>query len=102
LPQANDVGADRAGGACATHREHTRFPIPGEEQHAATDDFPGVLRAADLVGQLADINYLRKTAALFHEFHETGTSKLLKYSSAADLRANYPRFFLESRKPLCR
>jgi hypothetical protein len=50
----------------------------------------------------ADINYLRKTAALFHEFHETGTSKLLKYSSAADLRANYPRFFLESRKPLCR
>src|SRR6478672_5494505 len=73
--------------------EHTRFPVPEEEQHAPTDDFPGLLRAADLIGQLADINYLRKTAALFNEFRETGTSKILKYNSAADLRANYPQFF---------
>ena len=55
--------------------EHTRFPVPEEEQHEPTDDFPGLLRAADLIGQLADINYLRKTAALFNEFRETGTSK---------------------------
>ena len=34
--------------------EHTRFPVPEEEQHAPTDDFPGLLRAADLIGQLAD------------------------------------------------
>ena len=73
--------------------EHTRFPVPGDEPHAPTDDFPGLLRAADLIGQLADINYLRKTAALFNEFRETGTSKSLKYNSAADLRANYPQFF---------
>ncbi|MGB7454405.1 MAG: metal-dependent phosphohydrolase, partial [Pseudolabrys sp.] len=73
--------------------EHTRFPVPGDEPHAPTDDFPGLLRAADLIGQLADINYLRKTAALFNEFRETGTSKILKYNSAADLRANYPQFF---------
>ena len=79
--------------------EHTRFPVPGEEQHAATDDFPGLLRAADLIGQLADINYLRKTAALFHEFRETGTSKILKYNSAADLRANYPQFFWKAVNP---
>jgi len=73
--------------------EHTRFPVPGDEPHAPTDDFPGLLRAADLIGQLADINYLRKTAALFNEFRETGTSKILKYNSPADLRANYPQFF---------
>ena len=73
--------------------EHTRFPVPGDEPRAPTDDFPGLLRAADLIGQLADINYLRKTAALFNEFRETGTSKILKYNSAADLRANYPQFF---------
>lgn len=79
--------------------EHTRFPVPGEEQHAATDDFPGLLRAADLIGQLADINYLRKTAALFHEFRETGTNKILKYNSAADLRANYPQFFWKAVNP---
>jgi hypothetical protein len=73
--------------------EHTRFPVPGEEQHEPTDDFPGLVRAADLIGQLADINYLRKTAALFNEFRETGMSKKLKYESAEDLRANYPDFF---------
>jgi hypothetical protein len=73
--------------------EHTRFPVPQDEQHAPTDDFPGLLRAADLIGQLGDINYLRKTAALFNEFRETGMSDKLKYESAADLRANYPHFF---------
>jgi hypothetical protein len=52
--------------------EHTRFPVPEDEQHESTDDFPGLVRAADLIGQLADINYLRKQTALFDEFRETG------------------------------
>jgi hypothetical protein len=73
--------------------EHTRFPVPEDEQHESTDDFPGLVRAADLIGQLADINYLRKQAALFSEFRETGMSNKLKYNSVADLRANYPDFF---------
>ena len=73
--------------------EHTRFPVPEDEQHESTDDFPGLVRAADLIGQLADINYLRKQAALFNEFRETGMSNKLKYSSVEDLRANYPDFF---------
>jgi hypothetical protein len=79
--------------------EHTRFPIPEGEQHSMTNDFPGLLRAADLIGQLADINYLKKTAALFNEFEETGTSKILKFKSAADLRSNYPHFFWKAVKP---
>jgi hypothetical protein len=79
--------------------EHTRFPVPKDEQHASTDDFPGLLRAADLIGQLADINYLRKTSALFTEFRETGVSDMLKYNSAADLRANYPHFFWQVVRP---
>jgi hypothetical protein len=79
--------------------EHTRFPVPEEEQHAPTDDFPGLLRAADLIGQLADINFLRKTAALFTELRETGTSKKLNYNSPADLRANYPHFFWQMVQP---
>ena len=60
--------------------EHTRFPVPEDEQHKSTDDFPGLVRAADLIGQLADINYLRKQAALFNEFRETGMSNKLKYN----------------------
>ena len=55
--------------------------------------------AADLMGQLADINYLRKTPALFNEFRETGMADTLKYKTAADLRANYPQFFWQEVKP---
>jgi hypothetical protein len=79
--------------------EHTRFPVPEDEEHQSTDDFPGLLRAADLMGQLADINYLRKTPALFNEFRETGMADTLKYKTAADLRANYPQFFWQEVKP---
>ena len=79
--------------------EHTRFPVPEDEQHESTDDFPGLVRAADLIGQLADINYLRKQAALFNEFRETGMTSKLKYNSVADLRANYPEFFWKRVRP---
>jgi hypothetical protein len=76
--------------------EHTRFPVPEDEQHESTDDFPGLVRAADLIGQLADINYLRKQTALFNEFRETGMSNKLKYNSVADLRASLSGFLLEN------
>ena len=79
--------------------EHTRFPVPEDEQHESTDDFPGLVRAADLIGQLADINYLRKLPALFNEFRETGMTNKLQYDSVADLRANYPDFFWKTVRP---
>lgn len=73
--------------------EHTRFPVPMDEVHNTTSDYPGLLRAADLIGQLADINYMRKIASLFNEFRETGANEKLGYKTAADLRAGYPGFF---------
>ena len=79
--------------------EHTRFPVPEGEFHESTSDFPGLVRAADLIGQLADINYLRKQPALFNEFRETGTSEKLGYKSVADLRDQYPDFFWKSVRP---
>ena len=79
--------------------ELTRFPVPEDEQHESTDDFPGLVRAADLIGQLADINYLRKQAALFSEFRETGICNKLNYKTVADLRANYPDFFWKTVRP---
>jgi hypothetical protein len=79
--------------------EHTRFPVPEHDQHECTDDFPGLVRAAVLIGQLADINYLRKQSALFSEFRETGVSNKLNYNSVADLRANYPDFFWKTVRP---
>jgi hypothetical protein len=81
--------------------EHTRFPVPEDEQHESTDDFPGLVRAADLIGQLADINYLRKQAALFNEFRETGMSSKLKYNRHRPA-SQLSRFLLEDGPALYR
>jgi hypothetical protein len=51
------------------------------------------VRGADLIGQLADPDYLKKLPALFYEFAETGANERLGYASPADLREGYPNFF---------
>ena len=79
--------------------ELTRFPVPADEDHAETGTEAGLVRAADLIGQLADPGYLRKLTALFHEFVETGTAARLGYGSPADLVEGYPRFFWERIEP---
>ena len=73
--------------------ELTRFPVPKEEDHQDTKNYPGLLRAADLIGQLSDPRYLKKISALFYEFEETGQNKYLNYSHPGDLRYNYPKFY---------
>ena len=73
--------------------EYTRFPVPEDEAYRNLDDYPGLLRAADLIGQMADINYLKKGGALFNEFRETGINEKLGYTTPAALRASYPKFF---------
>lgn len=79
--------------------EHTRFPVPENGDYSGTSDYPGLVRAADLIGQLADLHYLRKIPALFAEFQETGTSEKLSCRSPAELRAAYPSFFKNSVRP---
>jgi len=73
--------------------ERTRFPVPSEEDHQDSADFPGLLRAADLIGQLADPQYIRKISSLFAEFKETGQAAKMSYTNASDLRTGYPGFF---------
>ena len=75
--------------------ELTRFPVPADTDHKDTSGQPGLLRSADLIGQLADPAYMRKINALYHEFEETGTNKILGYRNAADLAAGYAGFFLQ-------
>ncbi|MGA1411164.1 MAG: Npun_R2479 family HD domain-containing metalloprotein, partial [Prochlorotrichaceae cyanobacterium] len=70
--------------------ELTRFPVPSVEDHKDTTHYPGLLRASDLIGQLSDPRYLKKIAALFYEFEETGVNKQLNYQNPEDLRNNYP------------
>ena len=58
-----------------------------------TDDYPGLVRAADLIGQLSDPRYLNKIVALFYEFEEIGTNKARGYRHPGDLEREYPKFF---------
>ena len=73
--------------------ELTRFPVPSDDLHKDTRQLPGLARAADLIGQLADPAYLTKLPALFQEFEETGANSALGYATPQDLRAGYPRFY---------
>lgn len=76
-----------------TNIELTRFPVPEDSDHQDTATYAGLLRAADLIGQLADPQHLRKFPALFYEFEETGTNAKLGYRSPSDLRNDYPMFY---------
>lgn len=73
--------------------ELTRFPVPQAEDHQNTVNYPGLIRASDLIGQLSDPRYLKKICALFYEFEETGVNKALGYQNPSDLRKNYPKFY---------
>jgi len=73
--------------------ELTRFPVPKDEDHKDTIGYPGLLRAADLLGQMSDPRYPLKIAMLFAEFKETGEADHLGYKTPADLKEGYPPFF---------
>ncbi|MDP6953629.1 MAG: metal-dependent phosphohydrolase [Alphaproteobacteria bacterium] len=79
--------------------ERTRFPVPDLADCRITDDMPGLVRAADFIGQLGDINHTRNLSALYTELQETGTAARLGFHSAADLRRDYPAFFWRTAKP---
>jgi hypothetical protein len=79
--------------------ELTRFPVPDDDDHAATDTEAGLVRAADLIGQLGDPLYPRRLNALYQEFVETGVHEKLGYSSPADLVDCYPQFYWRKIEP---
>ena len=79
--------------------ELTRFPVPDGSDHQETRTEAGLVRAADLIGQLADPNYLQKLTHLYHEFVETGMAEELGLTSAADLADRYPSFYWNAVQP---
>ena len=80
----------------ASYIEMTRFPSPPGEMYKDTKGFGGLTRAADFIGQLGDPDYLRKTPALFFEFHELGITEKLGYKTPNDMRKNYASFYWDS------
>jgi hypothetical protein len=71
----------------------TQFPYQLPHEGNEIEEDGALLRAADLIGQLGDPNYLRKSNALFYEFEETGLNKQFGYESPADLFDKYPQFY---------
>jgi hypothetical protein len=76
--------------------EFTRFPAPLRATENEINEEGTLLRAADLIGQLGDPHYLRKSNALFYEFEEIGLNKQLGYASPADMVDKYPQFYWNS------
>ena len=79
--------------------ELTRFPVPLDTDHQDTINYPGLVRAADLIGQLSDPRYLQKIPSLFYEFEETGVNKHLGYHHSENLRLSYPKFYWKTVYP---
>jgi hypothetical protein len=76
--------------------EYTRFPYVSSQMEEVDDSHEEeglLLRAADLIGQLGDPNYIKKANALFHEFEEIGLNKSLGYHTPADIVYKYPQFY---------
>ena len=76
--------------------EGTRFP-PREGQEYGEE--ASILRAADFIGQLGDLNYIRKANALYYEFEEVGMNRQLGYELPADIVNRYPQFYWNSVAP---
>jgi hypothetical protein len=81
--------------------EFTQFPYASssDEEQRGMDEDGSLLRAADLIGQLGDPNYLRKANALYYEFEEIGLNKQLGYESPADIVDKYPQFYWNNISP---
>jgi len=79
--------------------EFTRLPYTVSPNDELVEEEGMLLRAADLIGQLGDPNYLRKANALFYEFEEIGLNKKLGYETPADVVYKYPQFYWNNVAP---
>ena len=77
----------------ASYIETTRLPVPDDDFYKDTKGYPGLLRAADYIGQLGDPKYLRKIPALFYEFEETGANDETGFKTPGEMRENYAKFY---------
>jgi hypothetical protein len=78
--------------------EGSRFPASRAGDSDESEEV-GLLRAADLIGQLGDPHYIRKANALYHEFEEAGLNRQLGYNNPADLVHKYPQFYWNNVAP---
>jgi len=88
------------GGRIARAIGFTRFPYAAwDDTQQELNEEGSLLRAADLIGQLGDPNYLRKVNALYYEFGEIGLNEKLGYQSPSDLIDRYPQLYWSKISP---
>ena len=95
LDSVEEVDANRIARAI----EYTRFPYTASSNDDLFEEEGLLLRAADLIGQLGDPNYMKKSNALFYEFEEVGLNKKLGYDTPADVVYKYPQFYWQNVAP---
>src|SRR4051812_33120427 len=71
--------------------ELTPSPVPNGDDCREADTAAGRVRAAALIGQLADPFYPRKRNALYYAFQELGPNAALGHPSPTDIADHYPR-----------
>ena len=86
-------------GMVCEYIDMTRFPVPPNKPYQQTDNLAGLVRAADLIGQMADPQYLQKLPRLHAEFVETGNAARNGYTDARGMRQNFPQFFYADVQP---
>jgi hypothetical protein len=79
--------------------EYTRFPYASSSNDDLIEEEGLLLRAADLIGQLGDPHYMKKSNALFYEFEEIGLNRTLGYDTPADIVYKYPQFYWNNVAP---
>jgi hypothetical protein len=79
--------------------EYTRFPYAPSSNDDLIEEEGLLLRAADLIGQLGDPLYMKKSNALFYEFEEIGLNRTLGYDTPADIVYKYPQFYWNNVAP---
>jgi len=79
--------------------EATRFPVTESAAKKGFDQLDSMVRAADLIGQLADPQYLRKMPALYYELREIGKLEEMGYSNPEQMRRAYSAFYRKFIQP---
>ncbi|MEQ9642569.1 MAG: metal-dependent phosphohydrolase [Alphaproteobacteria bacterium] len=83
----------------AANIEYSRFPPPPGHSHDTTSD-PGLLRAAHIIGAVADPDFMLKMKALFIELQESGIAGQLGFNNVAEMSSGYGRLFWNVLHPL--
>ena len=93
----NDTVVDAS--RVAANVEYARFP-PLSDRNRETATYPGLLRAAHLIGSIADPDFDIKTKPLMVELEESGMTRLLGYSDIEKFRLGFHDMFWNTMYPL--